>query len=56
MIQYAVIDDYGDEPYTGNAAFVADSLYECQEWAEDQNYHSASIVLIDGGGVRTVVR
>lgn len=48
MIEYAVIDDYGDDWETGAIVFRADTLHECKEWAESENYHSASIVKIEG--------
>lgn len=45
---FAVIDDRGDEWKTGDIAFSADTIEEVRSWAENQNYHSASIVLMDG--------
>lgn len=55
-MKYAVIDDYGDEPYDGRIAFEADTLQECYQWAEGENYHSASIVKINKKGERKVVK
>lgn len=52
-MRYAVIDDYGDEPLTGSIAFSCDTLEEAYDWAEDNNFHSASIVLIDELGFRS---
>lgn len=51
-VHYAVIDDYGDDWEEGPIAFEADTVEECYEWAESENYHSASIVRIDQWGVR----
>lgn len=54
-IQYAVVDDYGDAPYSAPLAFVAATLDECEEWAESENYHSASIVMVHVDGRRELV-
>ena len=51
---YAVIDDYGDNWANGPIANRVTSLEAAQEWAEEENFHSASIVCIENG-VRTKV-
>jgi hypothetical protein len=45
--EYAVIDDYGDDWKDGPIIFSADTREECEEWAESENFHSASIVVIE---------
>lgn len=45
---FAVIDDYGDQWKNGRIAFTGDTIEEARDWAENQNFHSASIVLMDG--------
>lgn len=52
VVQYAVIDDYGDDWKEGSIAFSHADLDECYEWAESENYHSASIVKIFEDGTR----
>lgn len=52
IVKYAVIDDYGDEWETGSIAFSSRSRNKCVEWAESENYHSASIVSIDENDMR----
>lgn len=52
IVYYAVIDDYGDDWEEGPIAFWAPDLEEAMEWAESENYHSASIVTIDENGNR----
>lgn len=48
--EYAVIDDYGDDWEEGAVAAYFSTFEECQEWAESENYHSASIVgILDNG-------
>ncbi len=54
-MSYAVIDDYGDDWLNGTIAYSADTLAEVEDWAENENYHSASIVMIDELGFRTKV-
>lgn len=49
MSEYAVVDDYGDDWETGIIVFSAPSTEECRCWAEGENFHSASIVLIEDG-------
>jgi hypothetical protein len=49
FIEYAVIDDMGDAAETGQIAHRASTLNKCAYWAEDNNYHSASIVKITDG-------
>lgn len=44
---FAVIDDHGDQWKTGRIAFQG-TIEEVRDWAENENYHSASIVLMDG--------
>lgn len=51
-MSFAVIDDYGDNWEEGDIAFVACTLEECCEWAEDANFHSASIIEIFEDGTR----
>lgn len=46
-IEYAVVDDYGDDWETASLAFRASTQKECEDWAEDNNYHSATIVRIN---------
>lgn len=48
MTTFAVIDDRGDEWKTGRIVFPCDTIEEARDWAENENYHSASIVLMDG--------
>ena len=48
-VEFAVIDDYGDEWENGDIAYISKSLEDCKEWAENENYHSASIVSIEDG-------
>lgn len=48
-VRYLVIDDYGDEWETGDIAFAAKSRKAADEWAEAENYHSASIVREENG-------
>lgn len=45
---FAVIDDYGDQWKIGSIIFNGDTLQEAEDWAENENFHSASIVLMDG--------
>jgi len=47
--RYAVIDDYGDEALTDYIAYETSSLKDAEEWAEENNFHSASIVSIING-------
>ena len=49
FIEYAVIDDMGGDALTGAIAHRASTLNKCAYWAEDNNYHSASIVKITDG-------
>lgn len=49
FIEYAVIDDYGDDWKTGRPVYRASTLEEVCGWAEAENYHSASIVKITDG-------
>lgn len=51
-MKWAVIDDYGDDWLCGEIVFSSESLSKVLLWAEDENYHSASIVSIDEFGVR----
>lgn len=48
MIKYYVLDDYGDTPRedwdTAPVIFTGNSLLEVEEWAENNNYHSATII------------
>ena len=46
---YAVIDDYGEDWEEGNIAFQSISRGEVEDWAENENFHSASIVRIEDG-------
>jgi hypothetical protein len=46
-IEYAVVDDYGDDWENGDLIFRANTFRECEDWAENENYHSASIVRIN---------
>lgn len=46
MIKYAVIDDYGDNWEEGVIAFSSTSLQVAEDWKENENYHSASIVQV----------
>lgn len=55
MVEFAVIDDHGDQALTGSIAFSADTLDEVYEWAEGENYHSASIVKIYKSGKRKII-
>lgn len=55
-MRYAVIDDYGDEWETARIAYIAPNLQEAIEWAEDENFHSASIVELYDDGTRVPVR
>jgi hypothetical protein len=48
-IRYLVIDDCGDEWETGDIAHSAKSRKKAFEWAEIENYHSASIVREENG-------
>lgn len=48
VASFAVIDDYGDQWKTGRIAYTGDTLEEAEDWAENENYHSSSIVLMDG--------
>jgi hypothetical protein len=52
MYEYCVLSDYGDLWESAESVFQSDSLEECQAWAEDENYHSASIIMIDEDGKR----
>lgn len=51
-MKYAVIDDYGDNWENGDVVYSSNSLYDAKQWAEDENYHSASIVIIYSNGER----
>ncbi|QBP06328.1 hypothetical protein CPT_Mendera_163 [Stenotrophomonas phage Mendera] len=53
--EYAVIDDYGDDWEEGPIAFSGDTFEQCAEWAESENYHSASIVGILENGRRVKI-
>jgi hypothetical protein len=55
-VEYGVVDDYGDMPLTGSIIYRAETLEACLEWAENQNFHSASIVLLTEDGSRIQVR
>lgn len=52
MIKYCVLDDYGDEWETASVVFESEDLMKCVDWAEDNNYHSASIISVSGSGER----
>jgi hypothetical protein len=49
FVEYAVIDDYGDEAMTGHIVYRHKNLNKCVYWAENENFHSASIVKITDG-------
>jgi hypothetical protein len=52
---YAVVDDYGDDWKEGHLIFQSKDLDECHEWAEGENYHSASVVKVFADGSRELV-
>jgi len=50
LIEYVVIDDHGDHWEHGEIAFGPfKSQRKAEEKAEDENYHSASIVRVVNG-------
>lgn len=51
-MEYGVVDDYGDDWEEGYIVYKSSSLKDCLMWAEDSNYHSASIVEIYPDGSR----
>lgn len=51
---YAVVDDGGEDGLTAELAFESRSKKKVLEWAEANNYHSASIVKLTNG-VREVI-
>jgi len=55
MKTYAVIDDFGDDWEEGRIVHEADTLDRVYEWAEENNFHSASIVSIEDD-IREIVR
>lgn len=55
LVGYAVIDDYGDNWEEGAIVFSSESLFETFTWAENENYHSASLVKLFEDGSRKLV-
>lgn len=49
---YGIVNDHGEDWEFGRIIERKDTLGEAQEWAENENYHSASIVEIDNLGKR----
>lgn len=49
MKNFWVIDDYGDNWENGPVASKHSTLEDAEEWAESENFHSASIVEIRDG-------
>lgn len=56
-MDYLVIDDYGDdwEDEDAPVAYHSKSLEDCILWAEENNYHSASIVEVNSDYTRKKV-
>ena len=53
MKNFWVIDDYGDNWENGPVASKHHTLAEAEDWAESENFHSASIVeIVDGKRTR----
>ena len=49
FVEYGVVDDYGDNWETGYIIHREKTLRQVKAWAENENYHSASIVKITDG-------
>jgi hypothetical protein len=52
ILWYGVVDDYGDNWQEGHLAFTDDTQESCEQWAENENFHSASIIAEYSDGTR----
>lgn len=52
LTRYAVIDDFGSDWEDGPIAFESTNADEVFDWAEAENYQTASIIEISEDGTR----